>query len=98
MRDPSSGVQHCGYVGGTIHSNVEHSFLPVSYTHLDVYKRQESFSEEALAEAVTRHDEAHDALRKAMVDAIAKLHTTFDADQRERLANLIANGPFFGRW
>ncbi len=60
--------------------------------------RSESFSEEALAEAVTRHDEAHDALRKAMVDAIAKLHTTFDADQRERLANLIANGPFFGRW
>ena len=36
--------------------------------------RSESFSEEALAEAVTRHDEAHDALRKAIVDAIATLY------------------------
>lgn len=60
--------------------------------------RSESFSEEALAEAVTRHDEVHESLRKALVDAVGKLHTTFDSDQRQRLADLIAQGPFFGRW
>lgn len=32
--------------------------------------RSESFSEEALAEAVTRHDEVHESLRKALVDAL----------------------------
>lgn len=60
--------------------------------------RSESFSEEALAEAVTRHDEVQESLRKALVDTIGKLHTTFDPDQRQRLADLITSGPFFRSW
>ena len=60
--------------------------------------RTENFSEESLADVIARHDEVHDRMRKSLVDALAKLHTTLDAGQREKLANLIANGPFFGRF
>jgi len=72
----------------------------LSAARADIAKtlRSESFSEEALAEVVARHDEVHDRMRKSVVDALAKLHTTFDAAQREKLAELIANGPFFRRW
>ena len=60
--------------------------------------RSESFSEEALAEVIARHDEVHDRMRKAVVDALAKVHTSFDSAQREKLAELIAHGPSFGRF
>ncbi len=72
----------------------------LSAARADVAKtlRTENFSEESLAEVIARHDEVHDRMRKSIVDALAKLHTTLDAGQREKLANLIANGPFFGRY
>jgi hypothetical protein len=72
----------------------------LSAARADIAKtlRSESFSEEALAEVIARHDEVHDRMRKAVVDALAKVHTSFDTAQREKLAELIAHGPSFGRF
>lgn len=56
--------------------------------------QSESFQEEALAEAISRVDEIHDRMRKLLVDVVGRLHTTFDAPQRARLAELLQHGPF----
>ena len=73
---------------------------PTPPARADIAKtlRSESFSEEALAEVIARHDEVHDRMRKAVVDALAKVHTSFDTAQREKLAELIAHGPSSGRF
>ena len=36
----TNGFEVSSYIGGEGHNLQEHSVVPVSYTHLDVYKRQ----------------------------------------------------------
>lgn len=68
------------------------------YSRADVARamRAESLDEEALGAAFVRHDDVMDALRKAVVGALAKVHDVLDPQQRERLADwLDASGrPF----
>jgi uncharacterized membrane protein len=53
----------------------------------------ESLDETALGGAYARQDELVSAARKAVVDALAKVHAVLDERQRRRLAELISQGP-----
>lgn len=55
--------------------------------------RAETLDVDTMAELMTRHDDKLDALRKAAVGALARVHETLDAEQRKRLANWIGRGP-----
>ena len=56
--------------------------------------RSTSFDETRIGEVFARHDAAIEAMRKAAVGAVAKVHAVLDDRQRERLADLIQSGPF----
>jgi hypothetical protein len=61
--------------------------------------RSEAFDEVLFGELFARHDSAMEALRKATVGALAKVHEALDERQRARLAELIESGPrFFRSW
>lgn len=61
--------------------------------------RSPSFDETTMGNVFARHDEVMDGMRKAVMGAIGKVHAVLDDRQRERLADLIENGPFGrGRW
>jgi hypothetical protein len=55
--------------------------------------RGESFDEVLFGELFARHDTAIESLRRAGLGAIAKVHNVLDTRQRERLADLIEQGP-----
>lgn len=59
--------------------------------------RGESFDETIMADLLTRHDDAIDEVRKAIVGSLAKIHEALDADQRAELARwLERRGRFDG--
>jgi uncharacterized membrane protein len=58
--------------------------------------RGESLDELSLGEAHATFDEATDAAKKALVDALAKVHGVLDPEQRRLLAELLDRGPFAG--
>lgn len=55
--------------------------------------RSPSFDETRLGELFARHDTVIEAMRKASVGALGKVHAVLDDRQRERLADLIEIGP-----
>jgi Spy/CpxP family protein refolding chaperone len=57
----------------------------------------ESFDESAVADASVRADGAAAQLKQALSDALRRIHSVLDPRQRERLAELLAKGPSFGR-
>lgn len=59
--------------------------------------RSPGFDEVLFGEMFARHDTALEALRKAGVGGLAKIHDALDDKQRERLAELIERGPGFFR-
>lgn len=51
--------------------------------------------DKALLESIfDKHDEVIEKLRASAVDTAEKVHTTLDAQQRQRLADIIESGPF----
>lgn len=71
----------------------------IKRTRSDVAKaaRSPSFDETVVGETFARHDEALEAMRKAAVGAMAKIHAVLDDKQREVLADIIESSrPFFG--
>lgn len=68
-------------------------------TRADIAKamRGGSFDEVLFGELFARHDAVMEAMRKAAMGALGKVHEALDEKQRERLAELIERGPsFFG--
>jgi hypothetical protein len=61
--------------------------------------RGPAIDEVFFGELFARHDSAIENVRKSVVGAIAKVHDALDDKQRERLADLIEEGPraFFRR-
>jgi len=57
--------------------------------------RSPSFDETVMGELFARHDAALEAMRKAMVGSMAKVHEVLDERQRARLADLIEQAPGF---
>jgi uncharacterized membrane protein len=57
--------------------------------------RNESFDETIMADLLTRHDDAIDNVRKAVVGSLAKIHEALDPDQRAELARWLERR---GRW
>ncbi|CAN92206.1 hypothetical protein predicted by Glimmer/Critica [Sorangium cellulosum So ce56] len=55
--------------------------------------RSPSFDETRLGELFARHDTAIEALRRAAVGALGKVHAVLEDRQREQLADLIEIGP-----
>jgi uncharacterized membrane protein len=66
----------------------------VEATRSDVARAMaaESFDAEAMGEAFVKHDGALDDVRKAFVEALAKVHEVLDERQRARLSELIESG------
>jgi hypothetical protein len=58
--------------------------------------RSPSFDETVMGELFARHDASLDALRKAGVGALAKVHEALDEEQRKRLADMIERAGGFG--
>jgi Spy/CpxP family protein refolding chaperone len=59
--------------------------------------RGESFDEVAAGEASVRANVATSAIKDAFEASLKRVHAVLDAHQRERLAELLENGPGFGR-
>lgn len=59
--------------------------------------RGESFDEIAAGEASVRANVATAAVKDAFEAALKRVHAVLDASQRERLAELLEQGPGFGR-
>jgi hypothetical protein len=62
--------------------------------------RAESFDETLFGEISHKVDEAAQTMRRAAVDAFAKVHAVLDERQKKLLADLVESGPRFGwgRW
>jgi len=60
--------------------------------------RMEQFDETAFGEISHKIDEAAQALRRATVDAVAKIHVALDERQKKLLGDLIESGPRFRDW
>jgi hypothetical protein len=58
--------------------------------------REESFDEVALGEATAKLEEATEAMRKAIIDALAQVHGVLDERQRKMFADVIEAGGGFG--
>ena len=59
------------------------------------HMRNESFDEVLFGELFARHDSAIEAMRKAVMGAIGKVHAVLEPKQRERFAELIESGGLF---
>jgi Spy/CpxP family protein refolding chaperone len=57
----------------------------------------ESFDDTAIGEASVRADATAAQVKDALTDALRRVHGVLDPKQRERLAELLAKGPSFGR-
>jgi uncharacterized membrane protein len=55
--------------------------------------RSPSFDEVLLGELFARHDTVLEAMRRTVTGALAKVHVVLDDKQRERVADLIEQGP-----
>jgi Spy/CpxP family protein refolding chaperone len=55
--------------------------------------RKPSFDEVAMGELFARHDTVLEGLRKSLVGSLAKIHNILDERQRQRLGDLMAQGP-----
>jgi uncharacterized membrane protein len=55
--------------------------------------RGESFEEAALADMFVRHDDRMHDLRGELAGALGRVHAVLDPEQRERLADLLEEGP-----
>jgi Spy/CpxP family protein refolding chaperone len=60
--------------------------------------RGEVFDENAVGGVVARIEGATESLRKAAIDAFAKIHGVLDDRQRSRLADFIESGPRRREW
>lgn len=62
--------------------------------------RAESFDAETMGEAFARQDDKLRELREALVGSLARIHDVLDEGQRQRLAEIIENGPrgYGRRW
>jgi Spy/CpxP family protein refolding chaperone len=60
--------------------------------------RQEQFDETLFGEISHKIDEAAQAMRRATIDAIAKVHAVLDERQKKLLAELVESGPGVRRW
>lgn len=71
----------------------------VQASRADIAKamRSPAVDEVLFGEMFARHDAALEALRKASVGAIAKVHDALDEKQRARFADLIESGPGYFR-
>lgn len=58
--------------------------------------RNDSFDETTLGALFSRHDDKLRDAQKAMADALGRIHTALDAEQRKRLAEMISSGGFRG--
>lgn len=54
--------------------------------------RGESFDAEAMGELFGRHDDRLTEVRKAVMEALGRIHAVLDDTQRERLAELLGRG------
>jgi Spy/CpxP family protein refolding chaperone len=63
-------------------------------TRADVARamRAEAFDETLMGDVLSRHDDALDKLKKAMVGSLAKVHAVLDSRQRAHLADFIESG------
>ena len=59
--------------------------------------RGEEFDEESLAGMFVRQDDLLRDLRGDLAGALGRIHTALDPAQRERLADLLEQGPWSGR-
>ena len=68
-------------------------------TRVDIAKamRGSSFDEVLFGELFARHDAVMEQMRKTAMGSLGKVHEALDEKQRERLAELIENGPSFFR-
>jgi uncharacterized membrane protein len=57
----------------------------------------EVFDESAIGDAAARADGVTAQLKAVLTEALRKIHAVLDPKQRERLAELLAKGPGFGR-
>jgi Spy/CpxP family protein refolding chaperone len=71
--------------------------LKASREHVARAIAGESFDESALGDASSRVDTAATQVKDAFAGALKRIHAALDPKQRERLSELIANGPGFGR-
>jgi uncharacterized membrane protein len=55
--------------------------------------RSDTFEEGALADMFVRHDDRMHELRGEVAGALGRIHAALDPEQRERLADLIEEGP-----
>ncbi len=55
--------------------------------------RGETFEEGALADMFVRHDDRMHDLRGEVAGALGRIHAVLDPQQRERLADLLEEGP-----
>jgi uncharacterized membrane protein len=60
--------------------------------------RGEVFDENAVGGVVARIEGATESLRKAAIDAFAKIHGVLDERQRSRLADFVESGPRRREW
>lgn len=58
--------------------------------------RSESFDETVMGELFGRHDERLTEVRKAVMEALGRIHAVLDESQRQRLAELLDRGA--GPW
>jgi hypothetical protein len=56
--------------------------------------RAPELDKERLDRIFAKHDDVIEKLRASAVETAEKVHTTLDAQQRERLADMIEDGPF----
>ena len=72
----------------------------VAASRADIAKamRAPGFDEVLFGEMFARHDSAMEGLRKSAVGALAKVHDALDEKQRQRLADIVENGPGFRSW
>lgn len=57
----------------------------------------EAFDEAAFTAATTRADDAAGRMKEALRTALERVHAILDPKQRERLAELLGRGAWFGR-
>ena len=59
--------------------------------------KQESFDQQALDMALSRHDDDLVKARRQSVDLLSRLHAVLDTRQRDKLARFVeSGGPHFG--
>jgi Spy/CpxP family protein refolding chaperone len=71
--------------------------LPEARANLGKALGGETFDDSAFEAVTARIDATSEKMKDAFGSALKRIHAVLDAKQRERLADLVANGAF-GRW